>query len=155
MILDEVTAFLDLPRRVEVMKLLRNMANESGKCILLSTHDMDLAMRGADRIWLLPKGEDLQIGSPEDLVLDGSFEKAFSSEGVSFDLDTGSFRIHGHYHSAVSIAGGTPAIAQWTARAMERIGVKVAEDAAKRVLIMRRKGLSAKMLFLLSISKLD
>lgn len=135
MILDEVTAFLDLPRRVEVMKLLRNMANESGKCILLSTHDMDLAMRGADRIWLLPKGEELQIGSPEDLVLDGSFEQAFSSEGVSFDLESGSFRIHGHYHSAVSIEGGAPTVAQWTARAMERIGVKVENEALKKVLI--------------------
>ena len=135
MILDEVTAFLDLPRRVEIMKLLRNMANESGKCILLSTHDMDLALRGADRIWLLPKGEALRIGSPEDLVLDGSFESAFSSEGVSFDLDSGSFRIHGHYQSAVCVTGEPKSVVAWTERAMERIGVKVVENALRRVLV--------------------
>ena len=146
MILDEVTAFLDLPRRVEVMKLLKNMAHESGKCILLSTHDMDLAMRGADRIWLLPKDEDLQIGSPEDLVLDGSFEEAFSSEGVSFDLESGSFRIHGHYHSTVSIGGGPRSVIQWTERAMERIGVKVTEDAPQQVLVEKgEKGLVWKL----------
>ena len=56
MILDEVTAFLDLPRRVEIMQLLRKLAHETNKAILLSTHDMDLALRSADRLWLLPKG---------------------------------------------------------------------------------------------------
>ena len=135
MILDEVTAFLDLPRRVEIMKLLRNMANQSDKCILLSTHDMDLALRGADRIWLLPKGGDLHIGSPEDLVLDGSFERAFSSEGVSFDLDSGSFRIHGHYQSAVSVTGSPKSVVTWTERAMERIGVRVTDNARMQVIV--------------------
>ncbi len=135
MILDEVTAFLDLPRRVEIMKLLRNMANDSGKCILLSTHDMDLALRGADRIWLLPKGEKLQIGSPEDLVLDGSFENAFSSEGVSFDLESGSFKIHNHYQWTVSVAGAPAPVVQWTRRAMERIGVRVEENAPIKVMV--------------------
>ena len=133
MILDEVTAFLDLPRRVEVMKLLKNMANQSGKCILLSTHDMDLALRGADRIWLLPKGGDLHIGSPEDLVLDGSFEAAFQSEGVSFDLESGSFKIHSEYHLEVAIVGDSKAVIQWTQRAMERVGVKVAAEAALKI----------------------
>lgn len=135
MILDEVTAFLDLPRRVEIMKLLRNMANQSGKCILLSTHDMDLALRSSDRIWLLPKGERLQIGSPEDLILDGNFERAFSSEGVSFDLESGSFRIHNEYQWSVSVEGGSGAVRQWTRRAMERIGVRVEENAPRRVIV--------------------
>ena len=81
MILDEVTAFLDLPRRVEIMHLLRSLAHSTDKAILLSTHDMDLALRSADRLWLLPKGGKLHVGAPEDLVLNGSFEEVFSSEG--------------------------------------------------------------------------
>ena len=54
LILDEPTAFLDLPRRVEIMQLLRRLAHESRRAILLSTHDLDLALRTADRIWLMP-----------------------------------------------------------------------------------------------------
>lgn len=135
MILDEVTAFLDLPRRVEIMMLLKNMAHQSNKCTLLSTHDMDLALRGADRIWLLPKGSGLQIGSPEDLVLDGSFEEAFQSEGVSFDLETGSFKIHSEYGSSVSLKGGTKEAIQWTQRAMERAGIKVEKSADCQIVI--------------------
>ena len=69
MLLDEPTAFLDLPRRVEIMQLLRQLAQQTKKAILLSTHDLDLALRLADKIWLLTADGFLQIGAPEDLVL--------------------------------------------------------------------------------------
>ncbi len=128
MILDEVTAFLDLPRRVEIMKLLRKMANESGKSILLSTHDMDLALRGADRIWLLPKGGSMQIGAPEDLILNGAFQEAFATEGMHFDSQSGAFRIHNNYDTEVALIGEGDS-ATWTQRALERNGVKVDPDA--------------------------
>ena len=49
-ILDEPTAFLDFPSKVEVMKLLRNLAHDMHKTILLSTHDLDLAVRLADTL---------------------------------------------------------------------------------------------------------
>lgn len=59
-LLDEPTAFLDYPSRVEVMQLLLNIAHEEHKTVLLSTHDLDLAIHTADRIWLFEKerGED-------------------------------------------------------------------------------------------------
>jgi iron complex transport system ATP-binding protein len=50
MLLDEITAFLDLPRRVDVMSTLRTLAHESGRALLLSAHDLDVALRTADRI---------------------------------------------------------------------------------------------------------
>ena len=93
MILDEPTAFLDLPRRVEIMALLRDLAHTTRKAILLSTHDLDLALRCADRIYLLPSEGALQTGAPEDLVLNGAFERAFGSDGVRFDADSGAFRL--------------------------------------------------------------
>ena len=55
-LLDEPTAFLDYPSRVEVMQLLLNIAHEEHKTVLLSTHDLDLALHTADRIWLFEKG---------------------------------------------------------------------------------------------------
>ncbi len=54
-LLDEPTAFLDYPSRVEAMQLLLNIAHEEHKTVLLSTHDLDLALQTADRIWLFEK----------------------------------------------------------------------------------------------------
>ena len=54
-LLDEPTAFLDYPSRVEVMQLLLNIAHEEHKTVLLSTHDLDLALQTADRIWLFER----------------------------------------------------------------------------------------------------
>ena len=105
MILDEITALLDLPRRVEIMRMLRDPARKTKRAILLSTHDLDLALRSADRIWLLPKNGGMKIGAPEDLVLSGSFETAFASEGVEFDQQTGSFHIAQPEAGTVAIIG--------------------------------------------------
>ena len=55
-LLDEPTAFLDYPSKVEMMKMLRRLANEMNKTILLSTHDLELASHYADRLLLLRQG---------------------------------------------------------------------------------------------------
>jgi iron complex transport system ATP-binding protein len=121
MLLDEPTAFLDLPRRVEIMHLLRHLAHETGRAVLLSTHDLDLALRSADRIWLLPSDGRLQVGAPEDLVLSGAFAAAFRAEGVQFDIQTGAFRVDMPGGGRVVVAGDGAA-ALWTRRALERAG---------------------------------
>ena len=54
-ILDEPTAFLDYPSKVEVMQLLKLIAHEEHKTVLLSTHDLELAVSSADRLWLFEK----------------------------------------------------------------------------------------------------
>jgi iron complex transport system ATP-binding protein len=80
LILDEVTAFLDLPRRVEVMRILQRLAHRQGKAVLLSTHDLDLALRSADRLWLLPQGGPLHVGSAGELIASGVFERTFGPD---------------------------------------------------------------------------
>jgi iron complex transport system ATP-binding protein len=124
MVLDEPTAFLDLPRRVEIMALLQTLAHTTNKTMLLSTHDLDLALRCADRIWLLPQGGPLQAGAPEDLILNGAFEAAFQSKDVQFDAHTGAFKIHKPQGKTIGLSG-QGIIAHWTTRALERIGFKV------------------------------
>lgn len=125
MILDEVTAFLDLPRRVDFMQMLKKMAEESGCAILLSTHDLDLALRAADQIWLLPKNGEFIVGSPESLVLNGAFEKVFESEGIHFDRQSGSFQLNTSFHTAIQLKGDKDEHFLWTGRALERYGFKV------------------------------
>ena len=68
LMLDEPTAFLDLPRRVVIMQVLRNLAHELEKVVLVSTHDLDLALKSADVIWLMSQGGQLNVGAPEDLA---------------------------------------------------------------------------------------
>jgi len=110
------------------MQLLRKLAHQTGKAILLSTHDMDLALRSADRLWLLPKGGDLQVGAPEDLVLNGAFEHAFASEGVAFNRQSGAFQMHQSYQRMVQLSGNGEGVV-WTKRALERDGISVSESA--------------------------
>lgn len=124
-LLDEPTAFLDLPHRVEIMSMLRELARRTRCAILLSTHDLDLALRNADRIWLLSTEGTLQAGAPEDLVLNGAFGATFSRDGLAFDAQTGAFRTQQHEHRAIGLSGGGLA-AIWTARALERAGFYIA-----------------------------
>ncbi len=124
LILDEPTAFLDLPRRVELMRLLANLAYTTKRAILLSTHDLELALRVADRLWLLPTGGPLLDGMPEELALNGALAAAFVSEGVEFDSAAGTFKLHRHPCGPIALQGDG-ILAQWTARALERVGYQV------------------------------
>ena len=91
--LDEPTAYLDYPSKVDIMKLLYRIAKEEGKTVFMSTHDIELAMQISDKIWLLDKKLGLKIGIPEDLAYDGSMERYFQRGGLKFDRATGSFEI--------------------------------------------------------------
>lgn len=123
MMLDEPTAFLDLPRRVEMMQILQQLAHQQGRAILLSTHDLDLALRHADVLWLLADGR-LHVGAPEDLVLNGVFADVFAATGVQFDPLTGAFYNRQPPHQTIAVVGeGVQAI--WTVRALERAGYQV------------------------------
>jgi iron complex transport system ATP-binding protein len=133
LLLDEPTAHLDLPGRIEILHLLRRLAGESGagegRTILLSTHDLDLALRLADRFWLLDAGH-LQQGVPEDLLLNGALGSVFGlgpPEGESLmaygDLHRTEVR------AKVCVQGEGPAL-RWTRQALEREGFKVEGQSA-------------------------
>jgi iron complex transport system ATP-binding protein len=96
-VLDEPTAFLDLPSRVEVMQLLRELCRTQQKCILMSTHDLDLALQMADRLWIMQSGIPLITGSPEDLLLSNAFQPIFNNRGIEFDNRSGLFQIKHHH----------------------------------------------------------
>ena len=76
--LDEPTAFLDYPSKVEILHLLRRLSREMQKTIFLSTHDLELALQVADQLWLMAKGRGIHTGTPEDLTRDGSLERFFN-----------------------------------------------------------------------------
>ena len=84
--LDEPTAFLDFPSKVEIMQLLHNLSRTTGKTIFLSTHDLELALQIADTIWLMDKEKGVMIGTPDKLASDGSLNSFFSQRGINFDI---------------------------------------------------------------------
>jgi iron complex transport system ATP-binding protein len=91
--LDEPTAFLDYPSKVEVLQLLRHISRQAGKIIFLSTHDVELALQLADTIWLMTRGEKIAIGSPQQLAEDGILSRFIEREGIVFDRETLTIRI--------------------------------------------------------------
>lgn len=84
MVLDEITAFLDLPGRVEIMSLLRRQARDTGTLVLLSTHDLDLALALSDQLWLVDDGR-LLTGTATDHIESGAIGRAFDTAEVRFD----------------------------------------------------------------------
>lgn len=124
MILDEPTAFLDLPHRAEVMGVLKRLAHDVGRAVLLTTHDLELAMRSADQVWLFGADRQVRVGAPEDLVLSGAYSDAFDSGNIHFHPETGVFRMTGNMHGSIRVIGNGLQ-AMWTSRALERAGYAI------------------------------
>lgn len=92
--LDEPTAFLDYPSKVDTLLLLRRISREAGKTIFLSTHDLELALQVADRLWLMQTDGTLAIGAPRELADSGVLTRFIEEDsGVAFDVATLSIRI--------------------------------------------------------------
>lgn len=126
-LLDEPTAHLDLPNRVEIMLLLHRLAHKTDKAILLSTHELDLALQAADRIWLMDQSE-MYCGVPEDLVFNGSFNKTFESKAYFFNASNGNFSMNYPMSQQVTVTGDKTRM-YWTLRALARAGYEVVENA--------------------------
>lgn len=124
-LLDEPTAHLDLNNRVEIMNLLKRLTRETNRGILLATHELDLALQTADRVWLAQLDKTLKTGIPEDLVLDGSFDEVFRFKG--FDLKTGKVEHPITKSKSLKLIGSGHRLL-WTKNALERNGYKIASE---------------------------
>ena len=93
LVLDEPTAFLDVPSRVELMGLLRQLTRDGRLAVVVSTHDLELALRTADVVWLLMPGGEIVTGAPEDVVLAGGVAQAFEGRQIRFHPEERAFRL--------------------------------------------------------------
>ncbi len=91
--LDEPSAFLDYPSKVELMLMLRTLAHDEGKTILLSTHDLNIALELSDTLLLIDKNIGYASGTPAALAADGSLERFFSSPSISLSRHPLQFHI--------------------------------------------------------------
>ena len=132
--LDEPTAFLDYPSKVEIMQLLQRLAREKNKTVFLSTHDLELALQIADKIWLLDKLHGVTIGTPEDLALDGEMSRYFHREGVVFDRESGLFKICHKMDKTVKLIG-EGARFNMVKKALARQGIAADSNLSNEVII--------------------
>lgn len=126
--LDEPTAFLDFPSKVEMMQLLRTLSRKTSKTIFLSTHDLELALQISDKIWLMDREKGVITGTPEDLSISGELSGFFGEREIQFDRMTGLFRVKNEYHTAVEIQGEEGELKAMVKKALARNGIAAVDS---------------------------
>ena len=97
-LLDEPTAFLDYPSKVDMMLLLRRLARDERKAVLLSTHDLELALQTADRLWLLSPTAELE----------GEAGASYGANPSMHSSNPSSHSAASSFPAPATLVGGTP-----------------------------------------------
>lgn len=92
LLLDEPTTHLDLYHKAHIFKLLRTIAHKTNKTVVLTTHEIELAIQLCDKLLLLQENAS-HFGQPCELITAKSFENIFPSDLIKFDGNTGSFQV--------------------------------------------------------------
>jgi iron complex transport system ATP-binding protein len=109
------------------MGLLRRLARDANLAIVVSTHDLELALRMADTLWLVAPGGKLHTGTPEDIILDGSLAEAFQAENIRFQPEERAFRLAINTIGRAAVRGaGLHAVL--AAAVLEREGYEIVAD---------------------------
>jgi len=131
MVLDEPTAFLDIPNKYELIQLLSRFRDQ-GKSIVYSTHDLDTAMHYADKVWVIYQEKILE-GAPEDLGISGLFDMIFESSGIQYDQLSKRFRYSSISKGSLRLDGEVGKVLEWTRSAIERLGYQVENSGSVRI----------------------
>jgi iron complex transport system ATP-binding protein len=126
-ILDEPTAFLDVSNKYEIFHLLQVLSKEKGKTVILSTHDLNIALREVDKLWIVTEEGNFQ-GAPEDAVLNGWLNQLFKNENIGFDLKEGEYFFKKKFRAKVKVEGEGLSLI-WTLRALNRLGYQIVMKA--------------------------
>ncbi len=132
-ILDEPTAFLDLPSKYDIISLLYDLTRK-GKTVIYSTHDLNISLRFSDQLWLIDQNI-IHHGSPEDLVLDKTISRIFESEKIHLNEMTGDFELRKKYNKSICLACEIPGIAYWTKQALQRAGYEIVRNSNSHPLV--------------------
>ncbi len=112
--LDEPTAFLDFSSKVEMLQLLHHLSRERSKSIFVSTHDLELAIQIADRLWLMDEKSGITVGTPEDLSLQGVLSRFFTRREIKC-------------HSKIKLTGGGQKYSM-IKKALKRNGIEASKN---------------------------
>lgn len=133
MVLDEPTAFLDIPNSFELIRLLSRF-RDGGKTIIYSTHDLESAIQCADKMWVIHEGS-VHEGAPEDLGLKGLFNEIFSASGIRFDEQVGRFLFSSSKKGRVELEGEKEELLVWTRNTLKRLGYSIGKGAEIKIIV--------------------
>ncbi len=150
-LLDEPTAFLDLPNRYELVYLLRRLASENNKSVIFSSHDIHIAIREADKVWLASV-DGITQGAPEDLAINGVFDKLFAGSDLTFIRDEGVFTYPVRTRMTIKLEGGG-LLLYWTERALNRLGIKAGKKAVSPSITIISDGKLNKWIYKSSVAE--
>jgi iron complex transport system ATP-binding protein len=125
LVMDEPTAFLDIGSKFEILHLMHLLSQKSGKTIIFSTHDLNVAMSQADKIWLIVDNH-LVEGAPEDLMLQGAFDHLFDSSAVQYNSEHGTYSFIAENKGDIHVLG-EGIMLHYTKKALSRAGFSVSE----------------------------
>jgi iron complex transport system ATP-binding protein len=136
-ILDEPTAFLDLSNKYEIVHILSNLAHHHNKTIIFSSHDLNIIIREADKIWLMKENQIFE-GAPEDLIISDTFSTIFNQDIIQFDRLTGDFKSV-HTKTNEVFLSGNGEINEVTFKALERLGLSISDNEMTKYKILIRE----------------
>lgn len=142
--LDEPTAFLDLPNKYEIFDLLVRLSRNENKTIILSSHDLHIALTEVDNVWLMDK-ENITEGAPEDLILNGQLDAFLKNSNVAFDQQEGMFKLKRQSNVEIKVQGEALQLA-WTLKALERLGFRAADNAPYEIRCTQTEGFHWKLI---------
>ena len=125
-ILDEPTAFLDLPSKYEIIRLLNELTFNKGKTIVFSSHDLSITLQEVDKIWLMETNK-IAEGAPEDLILNKDIYDLFDNSRMTFNIESGDFRLARKKSGKICLTG-KGIVKYWTRRALERMGYEICNE---------------------------
>ncbi len=137
-VLDEPTAFLDLPNKYELAGLLSKLSS-LGKTVIMSTHDIEIALRFPDKLLIIHDNKIFD-GSPEDMVINGNFNEIFHSPDLNFNQLTGEIELAEKRANNIFLEANNPVILNWTKKALKRAGFNISEEKAEDDRIVVQKG---------------
>jgi len=132
-LLDEPTAYLDLPNKYEVVHLLSQLAHSRNKTIIYSTHDLQGAISEADNIWMM-LDTGFVAGAPEDIALSNGFNQFLANTNMMFDTSLGLFKNQRNPQKFIAIEGQGDALL-WTKRLAERLGFACVERSNAEIMV--------------------
>lgn len=89
-LLDEPTSHLDIHHKLNVFKILKKIRTETKKTILISTHEINLALKNSDRLLLIHEN-NVSIGTLKEHDIQQELEIIFNSDAITYDVNTNQF----------------------------------------------------------------
>lgn len=105
-VLDEPTTHLDIKHRLELIEILRKLTKNKGITVILSLHEIDMALKSCDKVILVNKGKIIAYGTPEDVVDEKTIEKLYNIKEANFNNLLGSIELSNYNKIKAFVVGG-------------------------------------------------